>query len=451
MNMFDLVRLKLAAGDGGDGRVSFRREKFVPKGGPDGGNGAHGGSIYIKGSRHLNTLQNYAGVKEYVAPAGKNGGAQKMEGGAGEDLILEVPIGTTVWLLAENKMSRNRRLHQAREGNVKPGVYFEKFTVPKTGGMPPKRTPDKLKPITEEQIEEEKQMAQRPGALQELIEQENQPQISETPEDFQETAEDQAVLRSESLKNVKLKDLSKIKIFEIMDEEPILICEGGRGGRGNETFKGSTNTTPLEAEYGSFGEKKIVLFELKLLADVGLIGYPNAGKSTLLSIVTRANPKIANYPFTTLEPNLGVMSINDDGSRDLVMADIPGLIEGASQGKGLGFDFLRHVQACRVLLYVLTLEEAVIFDENIPATEKAKMLYEQYQVLKKELQDFDPELINKPTFISLSKQDLYFEDLLAEIKKYFKKQKLDIIPFSAVTQQGVEKLKQELKTVFQDE
>jgi GTP-binding protein len=425
--MFDLVKLSLKAGDGGNGKVSFRREKFIPKGGPDGGKGGHGGSIYVKGVASLNTLQHYAGMKEYKAQAGQLGGSDKMEGYSGEDLVLEVPVGTTIWLLAENGSSRRRRLHIAREGSGKFHRTLPKYYLLKPSGQAPARDADVPQLV---RLNADKQGNEDMGHANE--------------EDIEES-----VFRSSGLKNIDVRTLEKMKLAEITEDgQTVLVCQGGDGGRGNDSFKGSTNTTPLEAEYGGFGEIKIVLFELRLLADVGLVGYPNAGKSTFLSLVTKANPKIANYPFTTLEPNLGVMSVGGlgdwEGMRDLVLADIPGIIDGASEGKGLGFAFLRHIQACKVLLFILSLEEAVVYDEAVTPDEKAKQLFQQYRALQKELETFDQSMLEKKSFIAVSKEDIYFPELISAIKKEFKKCGLTVMFFSAITQEGIVQLKEKL-------
>jgi GTP-binding protein len=424
--MFDLVKLQLSAGNGGDGRVSFRREKFIPKGGPDGGHGGDGGSVYIKGNKHLNTLQHFAGIKKFEAVHGQAGGPKKQIGQKGDDVVLEVPLGTTVWLLAENKASSNRRLHQEREGNSKPQIYFQKYYLEKEG-----QSAIQDRPVDELH------------SLDELTS-----GVTTDPEQ----AEEEFLWRTAELKNLPINDIPKLKYVEILEDgQQVLLCQGGLGGRGNDSFKSSTNTTPLEAEYGTAGEQKIILLELRLLADVGLVGFPNAGKSTLLSILTKANPKIANYPFTTLEPNLGVLNVSGSASgksqRDIVLADIPGLIEGASQGKGLGFEFLRHIQACKALLFILAIEEEIIFDENQTAQQKAELLWQQYQTLQKELASYSPELSQKPALVSLNKSDLFLPELLREVTEFFKHKGISLIVFSGVTQQGVDVLKTQLQQV----
>ena len=414
--MFDLVQLRLHAGSGGNGRVSFRREKFIAKGGPDGGNGGDGGSIIFKAVRTLNTLQHFAGVKEFSAEHGQIGGPSNMEGHAGNDLILEVPVGTRIWLTGENFISKVRRTYRPYEGQSDPVIKHKQFQLSVKGGRVEPLPPDEVEPIQD---------------------------IETAPN---ENSGEAQVTRSETLQKTRFQDIQKKLLIELSEEgQTYLVCRGGQGGRGNDTFKSSIHTTPIEAEYGIPGEKKHILLELRLIADVGLVGFPNAGKSTLLSIVTRANPKIASYPFTTLEPNLGVMFSPEAGGRDIVLADIPGLIEGASQGKGLGYEFLRHVQASRALLFVLSLDEAEIFSESSDQ-EKATQLWKQYMTLIAELREFDSTLLEKPSIISLSKTDLYSADLLKNITTYFRTHELGFLPFSAVTRDGINELQRLLRT-----
>ena len=240
-------------------------------------------------------------------------------------------------------------------------------------------------------------------------------------------------------------------IAEILhDAQEVRISKGGKGGKGNAFFKGSTNTTPTYAEPGQKIEALELELELKVLANVGFVGFPNAGKSTLLSVLTNAKPQIADYPFTTLTPNLGVM-IDGTGSetRSLVLADIPGLIEGASQGKGLGLDFLRHVERCEVLLYVLSLEEIVLGDEELSAEKKAISLFSQYKALKKELEEFDLGMNLKKVLIGVNKIDLYRAEVIEAIEKLWKKKGFEVVLFSAATTKGIEKLRQRLFELVQ--
>jgi len=234
------------------------------------------------------------------------------------------------------------------------------------------------------------------------------------------------------------------------DEEKILISKGGQGGRGNAFFKSSTNTTPKEAEPGEKIPALELELELKVLANVGFVGFPNAGKSTLLSVLTNARPQIADYPFTTLTPNLGVMIEQDaTQTRSLVLADIPGLIEGASQGKGLGLDFLRHIERCEVLLYVLSLEETIMSDDELEVKKKAASLFTQYAALKKELEEFDLGLNSKKVLIGVNKVDLYAPELIEEIEKMWQKRGFGVVMFSAATIVGVARLRQRLFELVQ--
>ncbi len=280
----DFVKTRVIAGRGGSGCMSFHREKFIDKGGPDGGDGGRGGSIIMRASKHLHTLRDLTYRREYKAKRGQHGMGSNKHGRKGDDIILEVPVGTIV-----------RDVH---EGRI-------------------------------------------------LV-------------DFTE------------------------------DGQTYVVARGGKGGRGNARFATATHQSPREWEVGQLGEERELELELKSIADVGLVGFPNAGKSTLLSRISRARPKIAAYPFTTLHPNLGIVNYRDFSS--FVMADIPGLIEGAHTGKGLGHQFLRHVERTRVLLYMID-----VTDDD-PG--------EQLRILKNEVESYSPALALKPYMIALSKTDL---------------------------------------------
>jgi GTP-binding protein len=321
--MIDKAVIIIKAGNGGDGAVSFRREKFVPKGGPDGGDGGNGGDVYLQTDENVNTLIDFHYLKHYEAEDGKRGMGAKKSGHAGEDIIIKVPVGTTV------------------NGEID-------LNLPKT---------------------------------------------------------------------------------------KYLIARGGKGGKGNWRFRSSTNTTPREAEDGTPGEEKELVLELKLIADVGLIGMPNAGKSTLLSVLTKARPKIADYPFTTLEPNLGVMA---DLKTSVVIADIPGLIEGASEGRGLGDEFLRHVERTKVLLHLIA-PDLMKITKTMP-----EIIWENYQTIRAELGGYDKELLSKKEIVVLTQIDLLSESDVLEIVEYFKKKKIKIRPISAAVGKGIEELKKEI-------
>ncbi|HYD34832.1 MAG TPA: GTPase [Vitreimonas sp.] len=418
--MIDLVSLLLKAGDGGHGRVSFRREKFVPKGGPDGGKGGDGGSIIIRGSSALSTLKHLAGIKEIVAPPGQAGGKQRRFGAKGESVVIEVPVGTTIWLVEENRISRRRHRRVGLDQTLGKGdVEFEQYYLEQEGQRIPERESDEAEPIRDPRGQDRE----------------------ESLEEFE--AESLSALKPEA-SDFDIREVPKLKLIDItQDGQEVIIAQGGFGGRGNEAFKGSERTTPLLAEYGTFGEIKHVIFELRLLADVGLVGFPNAGKSTLLSRMTNAQPKIANYPFTTLEPHLGVMK-----DLDAVMADIPGLIEGASQGKGLGLQFLRHVEACRVLVYLLALDEVTIFNTELSDQDKAQQLLSQLESLQHELETYSPALLEKEAVMVINKADLLTPELETAIRQLWPSSPDQLLFLSAATQQGLEKLRQKIAFII---
>lgn len=291
MKFVDEARIKVIAGDGGNGCMSFRREKYIPRGGPDGGDGGDGGSIYMEATKDLNTLADFRHVRTYTAERGQNGMPRNCTGKMGEDLVVLVPVGTV-----------------ARD------------------------------------METEEVIA----------------------------------------------DLSA-------DGEQALIGKGGFHGLGNTRFKSSVNRAPRQTSHGTEGERRDLQLELRVLADVGLLGYPNAGKSTFIRAVSSARPKVASYPFTTLHPNLGVVSIEQH--RSFVIADIPGLIEGASEGLGLGIRFLKHLARTRLLLHII---DAAPIDGSDPAIEAAKLV--------KELAAYNPELAERDRWIVLNKLDLLPED-----------------------------------------
>lgn len=380
--MIDLVKITLVAGDGGDGKVSFRREKYVPKGGPDGGDGGDGGSIIIRAKAGMTTLRDYAGVKKIAAGRGQNGAFRKRFGEKGADKVVEVPVGTVIYLLAENKIaSKKRKNTLLDEDSLRGGKYY---------------------------LEDENQGIPYRDPDSDLIE---------------------------------LEEKAELFIFTD-DGQEYIVCEGGEGGKGNVHFKSAAKTTPLEASYGAFGEQKLVQLEMKLLADLGLVGFPNAGKSTFLSKVTKANPKIANYPFTTIEPNLGIMYLGAGQSKEeIVIADIPGLIEGASQGKGLGMDFLRHIENCKTLMFVLYLDESVIFDDQLSDAKKADLLWEQYRQLRNELANHDQKLLEKPAIVTINKIDLYSAKQIDAFRSCFIDKDMNVIFFSTVTNEGLDEVK----------
>jgi GTP-binding protein len=315
----DEAEILVRSGKGGDGMVHFHREKFVPRGGPDGGDGGRGGDIVFEVRPTISTLQAFRHVARYIADDGRNGGPNDMSGKSANDLIIPVPPGT---------------------------IIYDSLTGDLIGDLT------------------------APG-------------------------------------------------------QRLTLCKGGRGGRGNTHFKSSTHQAPRTAERGEPGEEKRLKLELKLIADIGLIGVPNAGKSTLLSVLTNAKPKIAAYPFTTLEPNLGVAQVDDETT--VVLADIPGLIEGASHGAGLGLDFLRHVQRTRVLIHLL---------DGLSADPVA-----DYSQINSEMSLFDPNLARKPQVVALNKIDQPdVQARLEDIKKAMKARGVDLMTISALARTNVREL-----------
>jgi len=338
MNFVDYAVIKIKAGKGGDGSASFRHEKFIPKGGPDGGDGGDGGSIIFRSSHDKNTLLDFQRQKFYKAENGIDGQGKKCAGAKGQDLIIDVPVGTII-----------------RE------VGYE----------------DK-KDLGLENLE--------------IIKKE---------------------LKDKKYKTTKVHDFKK-------DNEEIVIADGGKGGIGNVHFKSSTNQAPRQFTRGGAGEEKILEIELRLIADVGIIGLPNAGKSTLISVISSARPEIADYPFTTIIPNLGVVEIYD---KKLVFCDIPGLIEGAHAGKGLGDKFLRHVKRTGILLHLL--------DANSENIEK------DYKTIRAELEKYDKKILDKKEIIAISKIDVV-PDWKEKHKKFIAKYKP--LAFSSITKEGLDEV-----------
>ncbi|WP_053977352.1 GTPase ObgE [Mangrovimonas xylaniphaga] len=322
-NFVDYVKIHVSSGKGGQGSAHLHREKYIAKGGPDGGDGGRGGHVIIRGNSNLWTLLHLKFKRHVRAGHGENGSKARSTGADGEDMYIDVPLGTVIRDTETNK------------------ILFE---------------------ITE-------------------------------------------------------------------DQEERILAEGGMGGRGNWHFKSATNQTPRYAQPGMPLEEKDVTLELKVLADVGLVGFPNAGKSTLLSVITSAKPKIADYEFTTLKPNLGIVEHRD--FQTFVMADIPGIIEGAAEGKGLGHYFLRHIERNSILLFL------------VPAD--ANDILEQYNILLDELRRYNPEMLDKERMVAISKCDMLDDELKAELKEELDKSlPIPYMFISSVAQQGITQLKDKL-------
>jgi GTP-binding protein len=321
----DEAKITVKAGDGGHGCIAFRREKFVPRGGPSGGDGGDGGNVYLISDPQENTLLKFRYNHIFRATRGQHGQGSNKRGRNGEDLEIKIPVGTVVF-------------------DDQTGEILHDFAKP---------------------------------------------------------------------------------------NERVELVAGGRGGHGNAHFASSTNRAPQRAQDGLTGEEKTLRLELKLLADVGLVGYPNAGKSTLISRISAAHPKIAEYPFTTLEPSLGVVSVDID--KTFVVADIPGLIEGAHLGHGLGLQFLRHIERCRLLLHLVDIS---VGSENDPV--------QAYQSIKAELAQHNPELPLKPTIVVATKIDAADPAKLAELERWCRQNELEMIRISSVTGEGLQDLKHQV-------
>ena len=328
-NFTDYVKVFVTSGNGGKGSVHLHKEKFIAKGGPDGGDGGRGGHIIIRGNKNLWTLIHFKFQKHFRAGHGGDGGRSRSTGADGQDVYLDVPLGTIVKDVITNEV-----------------------------------------------------------------------------------------------------------LFEItFDKEEVIVLKGGKGGLGNWHFRSATNQTPRYAQPGIPGEEKEIILELKVLADVGLVGFPNAGKSTLLSAITSAKPKIGDYPFTTLKPNLGIVQYRDFQS--FVIADIPGIIEGASEGKGLGHYFLRHIERNSILLFLIPVDSKNIIDE--------------YHILLNELKKYNPQLLDKERIIAISKTDMLDDELQNIIEKEIRNANLDIpyLFISSVAQKGLVELKDKLWHLLQ--
>ncbi|MBR2546912.1 MAG: GTPase ObgE [Eubacterium sp.] len=320
--LVDKARIKIVSGKGGNGAVTFRREPFVPEGGPDGGDGGKGGDVIIRANRNLTTLMDFKYKKKFKAEDGQDGMRKKCFGKDGEDLIIEVPVGTMV------------------------------------------------------------------------------------------TDEETGLLMA---------DLTS-------DGQSVVAAKGGKGGKGNVHYKSSVRQAPDFAEAGDFAKERYVILELKMIADVGLVGFPNVGKSSILSVSTNARPKIDNYHFTTLEPNLGVVEISDT---EFLMADIAGIIEGAHKGLGLGLDFLKHIERTRVLIHVVDVSGSEGRDPR-----------EDFDKIMKELEEYSPKMLKKPMIVCANKMDLVPEgsDIYEDFRKYVTEKGYDIYPVVAPTRKGVSEL-----------
>ncbi len=424
--MVDLVKIHISAGKGGDGRISFFRNRRTLKGGPDGGDGGNGGSVIVVGTGHENTLRNFAGISNIEADNGQMGGVTNMHGKDQENVVVKLPIGTRVWRIISTYV-RN-----------KPKMMYKNDQELGRVERPIERRASSI-------IREREgvfTLAGDPYAVSVNDEDTQAPQVT-------------AIKGDKATLNYGGQTYDVVLVEDLTEEGvEVTIARGGRGGKGNESFKSSRNTTPMEAQTGEGGEEGDFLFELQLIADVGLVGFPNAGKSTLLSVLTKATPKIANYPFTTLEPNLGVMMVESGDVADrktVVIADIPGLIEGASEGKGLGIKFLRHVSRCKMLIFLLSMDDAILLDDM----SEVNTICDQYQfslkTLENELETYEKEATNssipfsqKERIIVLSKADLLTPERKSEILTQMSKAVKGVFWISSSTGEGLDTLRNQI-------
>jgi GTP-binding protein len=367
----DKVKIRVKAGDGGNGCVSFRREKYVDRGGPDGGDGGKGGDVIVVADKNFTDLSDFYYQPRLVAKHGVHGRGKNCFGRSARNIIAKVPIGTQVFRLTAP-------VKQRAPSSYHPAAATEEFDPRVTVGMP--FTPGRAKQLVEASRESLVEVAGRvpPRGADET----GSPAEGSGPTTESPTGGSGPTTAGREL----IADL-------VEDGQEFVLAKGGRGGRGNAAFKSSMHQAPREFEYGEPGEQLEVELELKTLADAGLIGFPNAGKSTLISKITNAHPKVAPYPFTTLTPNVGILNYGD--FMRIRIADIPGLIEGAHRGKGLGHDFLRHIERCQLLVVLLDM-----------AGVDGRKPQDDYQQLLGELELYNPEILEKKRLVVANKMDL---------------------------------------------
>ena len=384
----DEIKIYARAGHGGKGCVAFHREAYITKGGPSGGNGGRGGSVILQADHDLNNLIAQYYQPRLIAKDGEAGMGKGMDGHAGKDLIIKVPCGTLVWKL--------------------PGE-----SLPTDGGEGEEEDDSK---IFKTATSKRPLIRSATGAFAQ--------EIDLSRENAEETASDHADNRE------LVTDLTQ-------HGQQFILCKGGRGGLGNRNFATAARQTPRFAQPGEPGGVGDFLFELRIMAEVGLVGYPNAGKSTLLTAISKARPKIAPYPFTTLHPQIGIVEYED--WKRLTVCDVPGLIEGAHMNVGLGHEFLRHIQRCKILVMLLDM-----------AGTDARAPWDDYKNLLRELELYDPALLERPRLVVANKMDeAVAEKNLKEFKKKIKK--VPVLPISAAFDEGIEKFKKMIREAVEDE
>ncbi len=390
----DEIKVYARAGHGGKGCVAFHREAYITKGGPSGGNGGRGGSVILRADHDLNNLIQQYYVPRLIAKDGDAGMGKGMDGLAGGDLIIKVPCGTLVWRLPSTKPP------PGVEGDDEDEDEDEAAEAPRF------KTGTGKRPI----------IRSASGVFAQEIDVSKEPEISEAAE----------------------ADLGKGELVADLTEhgQEFILCKGGRGGLGNRNFATAARQTPRFAQPGEPGGEGDYLFELRIMAEIGLVGYPNAGKSTLLAAISRARPKIAPYPFTTLHPQIGIVEYAD--WKRLTVCDVPGLIEGAHNNVGLGHEFLRHIQRCKIIVLLL----------DMAGTDNRKP-WDDYKQLLNELELYDPALVEKPRLVVANKMD---EAIAEENLKQFKKKikKVAVLPISAAFDQGLEKFKQTIRDAVEE-
>lgn len=373
----DQVKIYARAGHGGKGCVAFQREAYRPKGGPSGGNGGRGGSVILEADDDINNLINQYYAPRLIAQNGRPGMGKGMDGPAGKDLLIKVPCGTTIWRLP---------------AILQPGDV----------------------PLDDDELTQMQPTVRRLGG---------------------EIAWEYDLSKNASIIRSDIQEPEKELICDLVEDgQRFLLCKGGRGGLGNRNFATATRQTPRFAQPGEPGDEGEFLLELRLIADVALVGFPNAGKSTLLSSISRARPKIAAYPFTTLHPNIGIVEYPVDYHR-ISVCDVPGLIPGAHQNKGLGHAFLRHIRRCKVVLILLDM-----------AGSEGRKPWEDHEQLLDELRHYNERLLERPRLIVANKMD---EPQAVEYLKSFRRRvpKTAIFPISAILEEGVPKLLETLRSV----
>ncbi len=388
----DEIKVYARAGHGGKGAVAFHREAYIPKGGPSGGNGGRGGSVILQADHDLNNLIAQYYQPKLLAQNGDGGGGKGMDGLAGKDLIVKVPCGTLVWKLP-GAPGEGEAHAQAEEG---------------------------------EEEESEKPIFRSSTAGRGIIRHAGGVRAMEVD------------LSADDASESSQRDAEKGELVADLTEhgQQFLLCKGGRGGLGNRNFATSVRQTPRFAQPGEPGDEGNYLLELRIMAEVGLVGYPNAGKSTLLTAISRARPKIAPYPFTTLHPQIGIVEYAD--YKRLTVCDVPGLIEGAHQNVGLGHAFLRHIQRCKILVVLLDM-----------AGTDAREPWDDYKKLLTELEMYDPALVERPRMVVANKMDeAPAEENLKKFKRRIKK--TPVLPISAAFDEGVEKFKLAIREAVEE-